>query len=162
MPKNGKQAAVLVGLVSMLTGWISWGLGLIVGAIVAREMGVMAKKNGVVVHYPLLAVAGYMGMSLTWGWGLSNSAGLLQATPGNIFMEMGIVDRLVESTEWVFHSYPLILTALALVYASVMLWLLSPPDQNSKGIEHYIDIDTEEAAEEAADCLLYTSDAADE
>lgn len=154
MPKNGKQAAVLVGIVSMLTGWISWGLGLIVGAIVAREMGVMAKKNGVVVHYPLLAVAGYMGMSLTWGWGLSNSAGLLQATPGNIFMEMGIVDRLVESTEWVFHSYPLILTALALVYASVMLWLLSPPDQNSKGIEHYVDIDTEEAAEEAAEAAI--------
>ena len=150
MPKNGKQAVVLVGLVSMLTGWISWGLGLIVGAIVAREMGVMAKRTGVVVHYPLLAVAGYMGMSLTWGWGLSSSAGLLQATPGNIFMEMGIVDRIVESTEWVFHPYPLMLTGMALVYASVMLWLLTPPNQNSKGIEQYVDLSMEEAPEEAA------------
>jgi len=29
LPKNGRQAVVLVGIGSMLTGWISWGLGLI-------------------------------------------------------------------------------------------------------------------------------------
>ena len=150
IPKNGKQAVVLVGLGSMLTGWISWGLGLVVGAILAREMGKMARRTGVIVHYPLLAVAGYMGMSLTWGWGLSSSAGLLQATAGNIFMEMGIVDRVVPSTEWVFHPYPLILTGMALVYASVMLWLLSPPDQSSRGIEHFVDLSKDDAAEKAA------------
>ena len=149
MPKNGKQAAVLVGLGAMLTGWISWGLGLVVGAILAREMGKMARRTGVTVHYPLLAVAGYMGMSLTWGWGLSSSAGLLQATPGNIFMEMGIVDRLIPSTEWVFHPLPLLLTGLSLLYASLMLWLLSPPDRSSKGIEHFVDLAQDDAEEEA-------------
>ena len=29
LPKNGRQAVVMVGLASMVTGWISWGLGLI-------------------------------------------------------------------------------------------------------------------------------------
>jgi short-chain fatty acids transporter len=48
-------------------------------------------------------------------------------------METGIVDRLVESTEWVFHPYPLMLTGMALVYASVMLWLLTPPTKTPKG-----------------------------
>ena len=38
LPRNGRQAVVLVGVGSMLTGWISWGLGLIFGAILAREM----------------------------------------------------------------------------------------------------------------------------
>ena len=70
----------------MLMGWISWGLGLIFGAILAREMGKLAHRRGMAVHYPLLAVAGYMGMSLTWGWGMSSSAGLLQATDNNVFM----------------------------------------------------------------------------
>ena len=46
LPKNGRQAVVLVGIGSMLTGWVSWGLGLIFGAILAREMGKMADKNG--------------------------------------------------------------------------------------------------------------------
>ena len=27
LPKNGRQAVVLVGVASMLTGWVSWGLG---------------------------------------------------------------------------------------------------------------------------------------
>ena len=70
IPRNGRQAVVLVGVGSMVTGWISWGLGLIFGAILAREMGKYAARNGMPVHYPLLAVAGYMGISLTWGWGV--------------------------------------------------------------------------------------------
>ncbi len=145
LPKNGRQAVVLVGIGSMLVGWISWGLGLIFGAILAREMGKVAHRDGIAVHYPLLAVAGYLGMSLTWGWGLSSSAGLLQATDGNIFMVQGIVDRVIPATEWVFHPYPLMLTAMSLVYGSIMLWLLSPPDQNCRGIERYVDVKADEA-----------------
>ncbi len=144
IPKNGRQAVVLVGIGSMLTGWISWGLGLIFGAILAREMGKHAARNGMPAHYPLLAVAGYMGMSLTWGWGLSSSAGLLQATEGNALMLLGFVDRVIPSTEWVFHPYPLILTALSLVYASIMLYLLSPPNENCRPIGRYVDLDDDE------------------
>ena len=140
LPKNGRQAVVLVGIGSMLTGWVSWGLGLIFGAILVREMGKHAGKIGMAVHYPLLAVAGYMGMSLTWGWGLSSSAGLLQATDGNALMELGFVDRIIPATEWVFHSYPLLLTALSLVFASIMLYLLCPPDDNCRGIERYVQL----------------------
>ena len=36
LPQNGRQAVVLVGIGSMIVGWISWGLGLIFGAILAR------------------------------------------------------------------------------------------------------------------------------
>ena len=149
LPKNGRQAVVLVGIGSMLTGWVSWGLGLIFGAILAREMGKLAAKNGMAVHYPLLAVAGYMGMSLTWGWGMSSSAGLLQATDGNVFMVQGIVDRVIPATEWVFHPYPLILTGLSLVFASIMLYLLAPPDQNCRGIARYVDLDDDDRQVEA-------------
>jgi short-chain fatty acids transporter len=150
LPKNGRQAVVLVGVGSMLTGWISWGLGLIFGAILAREMGKHAAKSGMAAHYPLLAVAGYMGMSLTWGWGLSSSAGLLQATEGNALMQMGFVDRVIPSTEWVFHPYPLTLTALSIVFCSIMLYLLSPPDENCRGIGMYVNVDDDDAQPETA------------
>ena len=147
LPKNGRQAVVLVGVASMLTGWVSWGLGLIFGAILVREMGKHAGRDGMPLHYPLLAVAGYMGMSLTWGWGLSSSAGLLQATDGNALMQLGFVDRVIPATEWVFHPYPLILTALALVYASIMLYLLCPPNENCRGIERYVQLDHDDGAD---------------
>ena len=40
------------------------------------------------------------------------------------------MDRVIPATEWVFHPYPIILTGLAIVYGSMMLWMLAPPDQN--------------------------------
>ncbi len=150
IPKNGAQAAVLVAVASMLTAWISWGLSLIFGAILAREMGKYAAGNGMTVHYPLLAVAGYMGLSVNFGWGLSSSAGLLQATEGNELMEMGFVDRVIPATEWVFHSYPLTLTALSVVYVSIMLYLLSPPKENCRVIGHYVDLGVGEGAQPEA------------
>ncbi|MGI9257393.1 MAG: short-chain fatty acid transporter [Gammaproteobacteria bacterium] len=149
LPKNGRQAVVLVGIGSMLTGWISWGLGLIFGAILVREMGKHADRNDIRLHYPLLAVAGYMGMSLTWGWGLSSSAGLLQATENNALMQMGFVDRVVPATEWVFHPYPLILTAISLAYGSLLLFLLCPPDRNCRGIRHYVEIESDDGEKQA-------------
>ena len=50
LPKNGRQAVVLVGVGSMLTGWISWGLGLVFGAILAREMGRQSARSGMATH----------------------------------------------------------------------------------------------------------------
>jgi short-chain fatty acids transporter len=144
LPKNGPQAVVLVGVGSMLTAWVSWGLGLIFGAILAREMGKHAAKNEMPVHYPLLAVAGYMGISLIFGWGMSSSPGLLQAMEGNALMQLGFVDRVIPATEWVFHSYPLALTALSIVYVSIMLYLLSPPKENCRAIGHYVDLGVDE------------------
>ena len=151
LPKNGRQAVILVGIGSMLTGWISWGLGLIFGAILVREMGKHADRHGIRLHYPLLAVAGYMGMSLTWGWGLSSSAGLLQATENNALMQMGFVDRVIPATEWVFHPYPLILTAISLAYGSLLLFLLCPPDPNCRGIRHYVEIESDDSEQLSSD-----------
>ena len=143
LPRNGRQAVVMVGIGSMITGWISWGLGLIFGAILVREMGRQAESTGIKVHYPLLAVAGYMGMSLTWGWGLSSSAGLLQATDNNALMQLGFVDRVIPATEWVFHSYPLTLTGLSILYGSLILYLLCPPNENCREISRYVRLDPE-------------------
>lgn len=139
IPSSAKGAVVLVGLVSMITGWISWGLGLIVGAILAREMGKKAHQKGISLHYPLVCVAGYMGMSLTWHWGLSSSAGLLMNTPGNVFIEQGVVDGVISTTETIFHPYALTLTVVSIIYALIILYLLSPPAETSRGIDEYLD-----------------------
>ena len=150
IPRNGAQAAVLVGVGAMVTAWVSWGLSLIFGAILAREMGKYAEENGMPVHYPLLAVAGYMGLSLNFGWGMSSSPGLLQAEDGNALMELGFVDRVIPATEWVFHSYPLALTTLGIIYTSIMLYLLSPPKANCRPMGRYVvDLDDDSDGETA-------------
>ena len=124
-------------------------------------MGKAAAEKGMAVHYPLIAVAGYMGMSLTWGWGLSSSAGLLQATDGNVFMLQGIVDRVIPATEWVFHSYPLLLTVLSMAYASLMMYLLAPPEANCRGIERYMELDNHRSSADKEEKRLTPSDRLD-
>ncbi len=137
-PSTGKQAVVLVAVVAMALAWVHWGLGLIIGAIFAREMGKTAHQNGIDVHYPLLCVGGYMGLGLTWHWGLSGSAPLMLATEGNEFIEAGVVDAVVPTSETIFHPYALTLTVLSIGFAAAMLYLLSPSPERSRGITEYI------------------------
>lgn len=138
IPNNGRQAVVLVGVFSMVVAWFHWGISIIAGAIFAREMGKTAYKNGIDVHYPLLVVAAYMGMGLTWHWGLSASAPLLIATEGNEFIELGVLDSVVPTSATIFSTYALVLTVLSIVFAALALYMLSPPPARSSGVTEYV------------------------
>ena len=151
MPTSGRGAVVLVAVAAMSAAWVSWGLGLIFGAILAREMGREADRRGITVHYPLLAVAGYLGIGVNWGWGMSSSPGLLQATEGNVLMEMGFIDRIVPATEWVFHPYPLLLTMLGIAYGALALYALCPPDEHCRSARHYLGADVDDVEESTAE-----------
>ncbi len=74
-PETAAQAAALVALVAAVCAVFNWGLGLIVGALMAREVGRSMAGKGIRVHYPLLAAAGYVGL-MVWHGGLSGSAPL--------------------------------------------------------------------------------------
>jgi short-chain fatty acids transporter len=138
LPNDGRQAVVLVGVIAMVVAWVHWGLGLIVGAVLAREMGRQAEERGLSVHYPLLCVAGYMGMGLTWHWGLAGSAPLLMNTPGNVFVEQGIVDGLISTSQTVFHPYTLTLVVTGVVYTAVVLYLLAPEGSSTEPISDFV------------------------
>ena len=73
--QNAAQAIALTAYVAMLGGLLNWGLGLILGAMTAREMGKSCAARGVKVHYPLICAAGYAGL-LVWHGGLSGTAPL--------------------------------------------------------------------------------------
>lgn len=138
LPNDGKQAAALVGVFSMAIAWVHWGFSLIIGAIFAREMGKTAHERGIDAHYPLLCVAGYMGLGLNWHWGMSGSAPLLINTPENEFIELGVLDSVVSTTETVFHPYALALTTTGIAFTALMLYLLAPSGE-ATGITQYVD-----------------------
>lgn len=79
LPRSGAGAAALVSLVAMGFGLVNWGLGLIVGALFARDVARELHERGVPVHGPLLAAAGYTGMVI-WHGGLSGSAPILMTS----------------------------------------------------------------------------------
>ena len=76
------RAAATVAVVACLAGWINWGLGLIVGAVLARKVGERAQSRGLPLHYGLIGAAGYSGL-MVWHGGLSGSAPIKVAEQGH-------------------------------------------------------------------------------
>lgn len=79
----GATAFIAIGL-----ALLNWSLGLIGGAVVAREAGRLARERGFRLHYPLLCAAGYSGL-MTWHGGLSGSAPLKVTTAKDLSEVLG-------------------------------------------------------------------------
>lgn len=136
LPKTGGQAVVLVTLLALIFGWINWGFGLIVGAVMAVEVGKRAHAKGIPVHYPVLCTAGYAGLGVSWHWGLSGSAPLLSATKGHVFEKL---TGIVPTSSTIFSSYAIWLMILSLIFVPLVMYLIAPKSAaHCRGIEHWL------------------------
>ncbi|MCE8470799.1 TIGR00366 family protein, partial [Rhodovulum sulfidophilum] len=72
LPKSAAQAIVMITGLAVIFGALSWGLGLIIGAISARRISQNCLERGIKVHYPLAAAAGFSGL-IIFNCGLSAS-----------------------------------------------------------------------------------------
>ena len=59
---------------TLVLWWVNWGIGLIAGAFLAKEMAVQLSKKNVPYHLPLLAAGGYSGI-------MTSKMGLTGAIP---------------------------------------------------------------------------------
>ena len=131
LPRSTGSAAAMVAVVACTMGLLNWGLGLVVGAFIAREVGRSLEARGVKAHYPLLCAAGYMGM-LVWHGGLSGSAPLAMTTfegaakvlPAEYLDQVG--SEGIPLTETVLSLQNLIITGGLLILLPITLWLLAP------------------------------------
>lgn len=131
VPRSTAGAAAMVGFAACLGAVVNWGLGLIAGAILAREVGRAFRSRGQKVHYPLIVAAGYTGL-MVWHGGLSGSAPLSMTSrveaakvlPASAMAGLGEVP--VPLSETLFSGMNLVITGGLLVIVPVMLALLAP------------------------------------
>jgi len=71
-PSSARGGVYVVAFVACGSALVHWALGLIVGALMAREVGRVFQRRGIPVHYPVLGAAGYTGLMI-WGGGRSGS-----------------------------------------------------------------------------------------
>ncbi len=135
IPRNQAAAIFLVGLTAALVSWINWGLGIIVGALMAREVGKSGHIRNIKIHYPLLGAAGYAGF-ITWHGGLSGSAPLLVATQGH-FLEKQI--GIIPTTETLFSPMNIVITLSLFAVIPSICMLMGP--QKAAEIQTIFDID---------------------
>jgi short-chain fatty acids transporter len=90
-PAGPRSAVAITALVTMATALVNWGLALVVGALLAREIARSARARGIAIHFPLVVAAGFSGF-IIWHGGLSGSAPLTVATPGHFLVdEIGVI-----------------------------------------------------------------------
>lgn len=129
LPRSGPQAAILVSLTASIGSILNWGLGLVAGALLVREIGRRAPLRGLHVHYPLLGAAAYAGLSV-WHGGLSGSAPLLVATSDHFLSkEMGslpIADTLGSALN-------LATTGGLVIVMALLFWAFHPREEECEG-----------------------------
>ena len=123
VPRGRTMPYVFVALVTCVSALLTWGLGLVVGALLAKEIAAEGRRRGEPRHFPLLVAAGYSGM-VVWHMGYSGSAPLVAATPDSF-----VANQLGEPlpiTETTFSLWNIITALLAVVVVSATVGLMAP------------------------------------
>ncbi len=130
VPRSRAQAVAFTSFVAMVGALISWGLGLIVGAVMARQVTYQAQKRGTKLHYPLVAAAGYTGLMI-WHSGLTSSSGLFMASLTEEDTEfLQYAPNGIPVTETIGSLANLTTVALLLLVIPVVMAALHPRDDD--------------------------------
>lgn len=131
VPRTPAQAYGFVALCAAVASLITWGLGLVVAALLSIEVAESGRRRGLKLHFPLLVASGYSGF-VVWHMGYSGSGPLAAATPDS-FVESQ-VGRTIPVTETIFSWWNLvgIVVAVAVVVATVVAMR---PSQGEKVVE---------------------------
>ncbi|MCI7414013.1 short-chain fatty acid transporter [Hornefia butyriciproducens] len=115
--KTPIQAIIVVTFFSLLACWLNWGFGLVVGAILAKELARQVKG----VDYRLLIASAYSGF-VVWHAGISGSIPLALATPdapgapGALAAATGgAVTHIISTSQTIFAPWNLICCLIILV-----------------------------------------------
>jgi short-chain fatty acids transporter len=131
LPSGQTGAAITVFLAAALASWLNWGFGLVVGALVAREIAKRLRE----VDFSFLIAAAYMGF-MVWASGLSSSIALASATPGSA---LNIIEKVTGKVagfdQTVFTAYNLVPVVLLLIVIPVALGFMGPGRQEMKRVD---------------------------
>jgi short-chain fatty acids transporter len=137
IPKNPTQAVMFTAMVAYLCSYLSWGFGLIAGALIAKEVAIVNHGKG--LHYPILIAAAYSGNLVR---GPSSSIPLVIATDGHFLQDtIGIIPV----SQTLYSSWNLIITVTLFVLIPLLYMKMMPKEH-----DNIIEIDLDRIAKNEA------------
>jgi short-chain fatty acids transporter len=125
-PERPVQAVLLAGAVSIVTAWLNWALCLVACALFVPFLF----RHNPRADVRVLIAASYLGLGTVWHGGLSGSAPLILATPGNPLLAPAsgppLVDRLIPVTETLFAPFNLAYLAVVAAVSLACVAALHP------------------------------------
>jgi short-chain fatty acids transporter len=121
-PRNQVQGALLCFGVSAVLALLNWGLGLVAGALVARQVA----KRFSDAHFGYLIAAAFMGF-IVWTQGLSSSIALANTDNGS---PINVIHKLTGITVplnlTIFQPYSWLSVIVVLALLALAIWRMEP------------------------------------
>lgn len=135
LAKNKMSAIVVVTAVSTICCWLNWGFGLIVGALLAKEVARRVRD----LDYPLLIASAYSGFVI-WHAGLSGSIPLQMASG----KQFGDVFYSADLTQTIFHPMNIIMCLVVLVGMPFLNYAMHPDKDHTITVDPALLVDEKE------------------
>jgi short-chain fatty acids transporter len=132
IPRTPRQAIAFTALFSMLVSLISWGMGIIFGALLARQ--IVKHVRG--IDYRAIGAAAYLGQGTVWALGLSSSAALLMASPSAIPPALIAIGGVIPLRQTIYLWQSMVI-AIVLICSGVLVAYLSAPAHSAKTAESF-------------------------
>ena len=118
LPKSSGSAIVMVALLTSIACWINWGFGLVLGALIAKEVARQRSDT----DYRLLIASAYSGF-IVWHGGIAGSIPLSIATPNHPYeAQIGVIPI----GETIFSMGNLIIVIALIVAIPILCYFMQP------------------------------------
>ena len=140
VPKSPTSAIIFITVVSMIACWLNWGFGLVVGAILAKEIA--RKVKG--VDYRLLIASAYSGF-IIWHAGFSGSIPLQLASYSEAIEKQtaGAVTESIPTSLTIFSAWNLIIVIAIIIVIAFVNAQMHPTPENTVTVDPKLLLDTE-------------------
>ncbi|MFJ3957921.1 TIGR00366 family protein [Arthrobacter sp. NPDC090010] len=134
-PKNQVQGALLCFAVGSVFCLLNWGLGLVAGALVAKEVARRLPE----AHFGYLIASGYMGY-MVWTQGFSSSIALANTDPSspiNVIHQM--TGKLVPLGDTIFQPYSWVPVLVSMAVLGLMIRRMAPSESLQADPELFVE-----------------------
>lgn len=142
VPKSPTSAIIFITVVSMIACWLNWGFGLVVGAILAKEIAKKVKG----VDYRLLIASAYSGF-IIWHAGFSGSIPLQLASYSEAIgtQTAGAVTESIPTSQTIFSAWNLIIVIAIIIVIAFVNAQMHPTPEDTVTVDPKLLVETETA-----------------
>ncbi|GAA4114260.1 short-chain fatty acid transporter [Enteractinococcus coprophilus] len=123
VPNTPMQAYLFVFLLAAMASLVTWGLGLVVGGLMARKVGEEAKRRSIQAHFPMLVASGFSGF-IVQHMGYTGVGPLTAATPGSFLAEH--LGQPLSTSETIYSSWNLVAILIVIAVVAATLYAIAP------------------------------------
>jgi len=121
-PRNQVEGALLCFVVAVVASVFNWGMGLVAGALMARQVAGHLRK----ANFAYMVAAGYMGF-MVWTNGLSSSIALANTDPtSKLNVIYTLTHQVVPLNMTIFQPYSYLTILAITIVTGIAIWRMSP------------------------------------